>query len=232
MALSRLFMLTAYLTPTKIHEIMPLIGIISALSMFIGLSRSSELVVTRGAGRSALRAILPAAVVAFLIGVVSLLTLNPILSATGKRHDTELAAISNQTPQSFALGETGIWLRQGTRDTQTVIHALRGSVDGQNLFGVTVHVLDTEGRPLSRIRAEKATLGEGVWILSGAKQWQFQDTPNPEAAAQTAPRIELATDLTAQQIQDSFGVPSAIPIWDLPAFIRQLEPQAFRRAGI
>ncbi|MGB5560093.1 MAG: LptF/LptG family permease, partial [Paracoccaceae bacterium] len=34
-------------------------------------------------------------------------------------------------------------------------------------------------------------------------------------------------DLTRDQIRDSFGTPSAIPIWELPAFIDRLERAGF-----
>ena len=39
--------------------------------------------------------------------------------------------------------------------------------------------------------------------------------------------MSLASNLTRDQILDSFGTPSAVPIWDLPAFIARLETAGF-----
>ena len=37
----------------------------------------------------------------------------------------------------------------------------------------------------------------------------------------------LASNLTRDQILDSFGTPSAVPIWELPAFIARLDAAGF-----
>ncbi len=39
--------------------------------------------------------------------------------------------------------------------------------------------------------------------------------------------MRLPSELTADQIRDSFGTPSTVPIWDLPAFIAGLERAGF-----
>lgn len=39
--------------------------------------------------------------------------------------------------------------------------------------------------------------------------------------------LRIPSTLTPDQIRDSFGVPSSIPIWELPAFIQRLEVAGF-----
>mgnify|MGYP000203380877 CR=1 FL=1 len=48
------FFLTLLNAPAAIYQILPLVMILSSVSLFLSLARSSELVVTRAAGRSAL----------------------------------------------------------------------------------------------------------------------------------------------------------------------------------
>ena len=49
------FALALFNTPASIYQILPLIMILSAITLFLGLAKSSELVVMRSAGRSGLR---------------------------------------------------------------------------------------------------------------------------------------------------------------------------------
>ena len=51
--------------------------------------------------------------------------------------------------------------------------------------------------------------------------------PNPEAAARVHDALRLPTDLTRAQIRDSFGDPSGVSIWELPAFIETLDAAGF-----
>ena len=78
-----------------------------------------------------------------------------------------------------------------------------------------------------RIRADKAQLDPGFWRLTGAKQWPLAED-NPERTSKAlADGTQMATDLTRDKIRDSFGTPSAISFWDLPAYIRGLERAGF-----
>ena len=60
--------LTLLNVPRGIYRILPLIMILATLALFLALARSSELVVTRAAGRSAINALIAPVIVAFLIG--------------------------------------------------------------------------------------------------------------------------------------------------------------------
>ena len=217
--------LTLLNLPQGVYGLMPLVMIMAAIAFFLAFARSSELVVTRAAGRSALVALLAPIAVTFLIGLVTVLALNPIVAATSRAYEAEVGGIGN-TGSLLAVSDSGLWLRQGDADTQTVIHAERANLDGTILADVTLLTFGAEGRPQSRIDGNRATLREGTWVIEGAKFWPL-DARNPEAAASLHERITLPSSLTADQIRDSFGTPSSIPIWDLPAFIDRLQDAGF-----
>jgi lipopolysaccharide export system permease protein len=51
---------------------------------------------------------------------------------------------------------------------------------------------------------------------------------NPERTSQTLPEgATLPSNLTREGIRDSFGEPSAVPFWQLPAYIAGLEKAGF-----
>jgi len=89
--------LTLLNVPQAIYRIMPLIMILASIALFLSLARSSELVVTRAAGRSALRALMAPLAVALLIGIVAITVLNPIVASTSKQSEARVDRLRGNT---------------------------------------------------------------------------------------------------------------------------------------
>ena len=213
--------------PESLYRILPLILIMAAITLFLGLARSSELVVVRAAGRSGLSFLVAPVVTALLIGAFAVAVLNPLVAATSKKYDVLFAKQSQGQGSVLSVSDSGLWLRQGGVDGQTVIQAARANSDGTELFGVTYLTFGADGLPITRIEAEKAVLEPGAWALTAAKQWNLRET-NPESTSTAmAQGLRVPSELTRDSIRDSFGTPSAIPIWGLPTYIDGLEQAGF-----
>lgn len=219
--------LAALNLPGSLYRILPLITILAAVALFMAMSRSSELVVIRAAGRSALRMLIAPVLTAVLIGAVAVAVLNPIVAGTAKRFDELSARYQLGSGNVLSVGSEGLWLRQGGTDGQTVIHAEASNPDGTQLRNVTFLSLAGQSRPVARYSAARARLEPGAWILSDVKEWPIATAGNPELASQRYAELTLVSDLTADRIRDSFGTPSTVPIWDLPAFIATLKRAGF-----
>lgn len=219
--------LSALNVPKTIYRILPLITILSALTLFLSLARSSELVVTRASGRSAMRSLVAPVLVALLLGVAAVAVMNPIVAATSKEYDARASQFASGQANALSIADGGLWLRQGGPEGQTVIHAKRANLEGTELSGVSFLSFSPDGTPTQRIDAETATLVPGAWALTGAKLWPLTDSENPERDATSRAIMSLPSELTREQIRDSFGTPGAIPIWELPDFIDRLERAGF-----
>ena len=213
--------------PATLYQMLPLVTVLCSIMLFLNLARSSELVVTRAAGRSALRALYGPILTSLLIGLIAVAIINPIVAGTQKKYEQLLSSFFSSRVSAVSVSSTGLWLRQGDDPAQTVIHAKRSNLDGTRLFDVALYEFDLSGQATRRIAATTATLGDGFWNLINAKEWQLELRGNPEAEADTKRQYKIPTELTKDHIQDSFGSPSSIPIWQLPAFINQLEKAGF-----
>jgi len=212
--------------PGALYEILPLVMMLATVGLFVSLARTSELVVARAAGRSALVTLIAPVAVALAIGALAVIVLNPIVAGASKTYALR-SGLLKSGDSALSVGREGLWLRQGGAEGQTVIHADRSNTNGTELTGVTFLTFGHDGQPARRIAAEAAVLEPGGWRLTATKEWPLAPGANPERAARTAPELVLATDLTADRIRDSFGAPSTIPIWELPAFIAGLEKAGF-----
>ncbi len=219
--------LTLLTLPETLNQILPLIMILGTVSLFIGLARTSEMVVTRASGRSAMRALIAPTLMAALIGVFATTTLGPIVAATTKRHATLSNDYRAGGISALSISEDGLWLRQGGQTGQTVIRAARSNADASILYDVSFVAYARDGGPARRIEAGSAALGNGAWSLRQAKVWPLVTGLNPEANAVVHDTLQLPSTLTLDRIRESLGTPTGVSIWDMQDFIKQLEQAGF-----
>jgi lipopolysaccharide export system permease protein len=219
--------LTLLNAPQTINLILPLIMILATVMLFLALARSSELVVTRAAGRSALRALHAPVLVALFIGVLAVTMFNPIVAATSNRYIQLSESYRAGGASAFSISDEGLWLRQGTENGQTVIRALRSNADASEFYDVTFLSYDTSYGPVRRIEAASATLQDGAWSLTNAKSWPLRIGVNAEGSAEVFETLTLPSTLTLDRIRETIEKPAAVSIYNLPEFIRQLEQAGF-----
>lgn len=226
--LSEILIYTIFKLPTVLSKVLPLTVLISSLVLFLGLARSSELVVSRASGVSALRLLQVPVIVSLLIGMLTLLAINPIVASTTKRVEAMKDKLLSIDSGLASISSEGVWLRQADDISQIVIQARRADSEGTSLFGVTFHIFNQSNQLKERLVADQAQLRPGFWVLQNITRWriapegsQFVEQPISQE------RAEIATYLTADQILDSFAPPQTIPVYALPGFIAQMEKSGF-----
>jgi lipopolysaccharide export system permease protein len=191
-----------------------------AVFSFIRLARSQELVATRAAGISAWDFLMPAIVMAVLIGILTVTVATPVASRMfAEFAGLEARHIKGQASQ-LAVSENGVWLRQGDQNEQSVIHAITAADQGERLEDVVVFRYRGDAYA-GRIDAASAQLRDRYWDLSDA--WVSGDGGVPKQHASW----RLPTTLTPSQIQESFIAPTALSFWELPGFIRAAQSAGF-----
>ncbi|MCH2165000.1 MAG: LPS export ABC transporter permease LptG [Marinovum sp.] len=226
-AFRQVVFMTLLNTPQSLYQMLPLVVILSTIGLYLGLARSSELVVARAAGRSGLLALVAPVLCAGMLGGISVTMFNPIVAATNERYDQQREFYESDGTATLSIGKNGLWLRQGSELGQTVIHANRSAPDASILYDVTFVALGPAGAPQRRIIAEQAQLTDDGWLLQNAKAWPLIAELNSEVNSKEHARLIVPSTLTQERIVDSFGKVSSIPIWELPEFIQQLEAAGF-----
>jgi lipopolysaccharide export system permease protein len=204
-------LLTLYRVPAFIEIVLPFAVLVGAMLCFLGLSRKLELVVARAAGLSAWQFLAPAVTVALLLGVFAAAVYNPVASDFRERSVRLESALFGRALYSEA--RTNFWLRQATPTGQAVINAASATDRGQRLTGISVLVYGTDNQFRERIDAETAELGNGHWLLHKARVTPVGSEPVKHET------YRLTTELTAEQVRQSFVMPEQVSFWELPQFI-------------
>ncbi len=213
--------------PEALYQVFPLVLMLASLVTFLRFARSSELVVMRASGISALRLIAVPVVAALLLGVGFVAAVNPFVAASIKRGQAVVDDFDRDGASLMSFSKEGVWLRQGDRDGQTVIQAARTNADGTVLSRVRMHRFDDDGTLYARIELPEARLTPGAWFLSEATEWRLDPDSSFNRTPASGRELYLPTTLTSEEILESFAPPETVGFWDLNRFIAQMEELGF-----
>lgn len=218
--------ISLFRVPQLSERIMPFAVLVGAMSCYLTLSRRLELVVARAAGVSAWQFVAPSMIAAFLFGAVATTFYNPlaaVLHERSKRLEAEMMGEHSASTVQAATG--GFWVRQKSDDGAAIINAKSSRGQGAQLGGVSVYVFDAAGKFKERIEAKSATLETGYWRFDDARIYASGNPPVPQD------NYRLATNLTPEQVRESFATPETVPFWQLPSYIEMADRAGLVAAG-
>lgn len=216
--------------PSTAQKIYPFAILIGGMITLSRLTRSHELIVARAAGVSAWQFLLPGVVAALLIGLFIVMVLSPLSASMLKRYDMLEKRYITKRESILTISPSGLWLRQVERTPITfnnaqineyILHARYIEQNTLQLQGVIFFMFDANKTFIGRLDGNSGTLKDGAWTVDSAR------ISAPGAATIEQPSFVLKTDLSIEQIQDSFADPETLSFWQLPGFIRILETSGF-----
>lgn len=211
--------------PEMAIRILPFAVLIGAMIALTKLTRRSELVAARAAGISVWQFLRPGWLITLMIGIFFVTALNPIASAMLSRFEQLEARHISGKASVLALSDSGLWLRDfetaGDKNRERIFHAKRLDQQSFTLQDAIIFQFGEDSQFLGRLDAKSAKLVKGFWL--------FEDVTRSEPGKPTekSPRYRLETELTFEQIQDSFASPETLSFWELPHFIGLLEEAGF-----
>jgi lipopolysaccharide export system permease protein len=220
--LSVLFEMAALQAPQTAQEVLPFAVLFGTMLAFWRLTRSNELVIVRAAGVSVWQFLMPAVLVALVIGIIAVTVFNPLVSVAAAAYEKLDARILGGGGNQTMLSDAGFWLRQSDgAGNQIIIHGGKFTSPDTAIDNVTIFFFDSHTRFTSRIDARSARLENGEWVIEDGVRWR------PDQPSETFARWRLPTQLTPRKIEQSFASPDTMSFWDLPGFIKLLERSGF-----
>lgn len=205
----------------------PFAILFGAMFTFWQLNRRYELIVVRSAGFSIWQSLAPILGVALLIGVLQITVVNPIGALLiGKFEQLERLHLERQS-SAIAVFDEGLWLRQEIENDGYVILNAK-AIEQQDWRLKDLHVLyfDQDDGFLQRVDAPQALLVPGRWVFEDARLY------TADGASLDFNEVTLQTDLTVEDIQDSYASPETMSFWELPGYIKTLEATGFEVAAL
>lgn len=215
-----------YRVPQITERLLPFCILLAGIVAFLNLSRRLELVIARAAGMSAWQFITPALVVALVVGIFATTVYNPVsafLQEQSKRLQAEI--MGEDLGGLRKASGNKLWVRQRSPEGQSIINAQTSREQGIRLGGVTIFTFDEGGVFKERIEAKTAVLERGAWRLEEARLYV------PGQPATPSQTYLLSTNLTPEQVRESFATPETVPFWSLPVYIDLADAAGLGAAG-
>lgn len=211
----------AHMALVKLPEIgqmiLPFTVLFSAIYSFWALNRKSELVVMRSAGMSAWHFLMPAILIAFLIGAFAVTVLNPVSSVMLAKYLKLEEIHLNKKSHFVSLLQNGLWLRQTDPEGYALIFGRHYTPHQWDMREVILFTFTSDDRLISRIDGDSAELKDGYWLIENAAM--HRGSPVPEIRE----TYRYPTTLTIADIDDSFASLETLSFWDMPDMIRKME---------
>ena len=217
--------ISMYRVPQLTERILPFTVLVGAMSCYLTLSRRHELVVARAAGVSAWQFVAPAVVAAFILGAAATTLYNPVSAMLHERSKRLEADMQGATLSALQQSNSGFWVREKSSDGAAIINAISSREQGAQLGGVSVYTFDNSGHFQDRIEAKSASLQEGYWLFEDARIYVTGKAPDLEQT------YRLPTNLTLEQVRESFATPETVPFWQLPTYIELADRAGLLAAG-
>jgi lipopolysaccharide export system permease protein len=217
--------ISIYRVPQLTERILPFTVLVGAMSCYLTLSRRHELVIARAAGVSAWQFVAPAVIAAFLVGTIATTLYNPVSAMLHERSKRLEADMQGETLSALQQSTSGFWVRQKSSDGAAIINAISSREQGAQLGGVSVYTFDNSGHFQERIEAKSAALQEGYWQFEDARIYVSGKAPDLQQT------YRMPTNLTLEQVRESFATPETVPFWQLPTYIELADRAGLLAAG-
>jgi lipopolysaccharide export system permease protein len=209
-------------TPAVSEQVLPFAVLFGAMAAFINLTRKLELVVARAAGVSVWQFLTPPLLGALAIGLLAIGIYNPVSALMRQRAD---AIETNIFKSKLNVNDSSLWIRQKSRDGQSILRAETSAESGLSLGSVSAFVFDRNGKFIERVDADNARLVGPEWRLSHAT------ITAPGIDPQLTEIYLLATNLSPSQVVQSFVSPESVPFWSLPRVVEDTEGAGLDAVG-
>jgi lipopolysaccharide export system permease protein len=213
-SLGMIFQMAMLKNLDHVQRVVPFVALIASVVLYSKMTKTHELIIARSIGLSSWQFISPALVAIFLFGIINITIINPVTVYLLTKYEKIEALNLKGQASLLALSPTGLWIRQvDIHDQESILHAFRVVQDEQEIFDITFYMIDNHGKFQKRIDAERAKLRDGYWEVSNAViTREKHDITKYES-------LNVLTNLSFKQIQESVIPPETISFWKLPKFI-------------
>jgi len=201
-------LLTAVRLPLILQQTIPFVALFVGITVLIGLNRKYELVVTRAAGISVWQFMLPFIAGSLILGVLTVVALNP-LAAWGQRQATQFETAWRGQDNAMIRALQVPWLRQISGRDDVIIGAKTVLENGTLLMDAVLVHFDSSGQVILRQDAASAKLEDGYWQLNNVVERKPGEIPVRKASEQ------LRTNLKQDFIKERLTAPETIGFFDL-----------------
>ena len=127
-------------TPEILYSLFPFVILVSAIFIFLQLSRTNEIIPIKTAGKSNLSIISLFSIITFLIGIFLVVGVTPITSILTEKYLEVKSSYTKNNDYLAAITANGIWIKEKKEKSSSLIRAKQ--LKNNNLINVSLYQFD------------------------------------------------------------------------------------------
>jgi lipopolysaccharide export system permease protein len=165
--------LSLMIIPSVVVNMLPFVLFLSSMWVLVKLKNNRDLLSLRTFGISNVKFIFLFSSIAFIIGVIILIALNPITSITVKYYEDIKGSYDLDKSHLASINANGIWMKEKIGKNINIIRskALRDNF----LIDLSIYKFDENNLLLERIEAKQANIRDTTWLIEDGYTIQLQD---------------------------------------------------------
>jgi len=212
--------LISFKIPYLFCEVSALCCFVATLLFLKNITKQNELIIILSNGVPIWKVFIIPIIVTFVFGLVILSAISPIGTYGLKEYDKVEAKVMETPYRNFIISQSGIFFFEKFADSNRIIQARSINAKEKELSDVTILMVDSQNNLTKRIDSPQAFINPGAFILKNATITKRNSVVNKD-------EINLPTNLSIDNLMETFVSPEMIPIWSLSSSIEK-----FAKSGL
>ena len=214
-------LLTSLIVPSLLYEMFPFIILISGIFFFLKIKKSDEVTAMKISGMPNSSIILIPSLVAVLIGIFFVTSINPITSILVKKYESMKGNFERDKDYLAAITKNGIWIKEKDNEKNNIVKA--AYLKDNKLMEVTIYKFDKNGNFIKRVQAESADISSLKWNLNGVKVIDVSG----KILLENVDNIKYASIYDLDKIKSLYSNLDTISFWNIGNEIKLLEERGY-----
>ena len=213
--------LTLLVVPSLLYNMFPFIILLSGIWFFLKIKKTDEVTAINVSGMSNFSIIIIPSIIAIILGIFFVTSLNPITSVLVKKYETIKGAYEKDQNYLAAITENGIWIKEKNLDKNNIIKS--ENLENNKLMKVTIYQFDQNNDFTKRIEAESADISSLKWTLNNVK---IIDN-NGKILSNNVPTLSYISIYDLEKIKSLYSNLDTISFWNIENEIKLLEERGY-----
>ena len=207
--------------PNLLYNAFPFVILLSGIWLFQKIKKTDEIIAMKVSGMSNFSMIMVPSILAMILGIFIITSINPITSVLVKKYETNRGSYEKEQNYLAAITENGIWIKEKNFGKNYIIRSQQ--LDNQKLIDLTIYEFDYSNNFLRRIEASSADISSLNWNLKDAKVID----KDGKTISKNIDNLSYRSMYDIKKIKSLYSNLDTISFWNLEEEIKLLEDRGY-----
>ena len=214
-------LLSIIIIPSLLYNMLPFIILLSGIWFFLKIKRSDEVTAMKVSGMSNFSIILIPGILAVVLGIFFITSINPITSVLVKKYEMIKGTYEKDSDYLATITENGIWIKEKNSNKNNIIRS--SNLEKESLINVSIYKFDQDNNFVERIEAKSANIKSLKWILKDVKITDENGMILPT----NTEKIYYNSIYDIEKIKSLYSNLDTISFWNIKNEIKLLEERGY-----